>query len=188
MTVSPLAPTPGAPGAEDPAALARESAHLYALERPQDAGPAEALVDAAFGPGRLAKVSERVREHARFRPDLSVCAWRGDRLVGSVRQWSVRIGEEPCVFLGPIAVDKDERSRGVGAGLMRHAIAAAQGAGERLILLVGDVPLFAPLGFEIVPPGRVSMPGPVDLKRVLWRGLAPGALEGVEGAVRPPID
>lgn len=186
MTLSPPAPAPVAPPPDDPAVLASEAAHLYALERPQDAAAAEALVDAAFGPGRFAKVSERVREHARFRPGLSVCAWRDGRLVGTVRQWSVRIGQAPCVFLGPIAVDPGERSRGVGAALVRQAVAAAERAGERLILLVGDVPLFAPHGFEIVPAGRVLMPGPVDLKRVLWRPLAPGALDGVEGAVRAP--
>ena len=181
MTSSPAAPLP-----EDPGLLATDGAHLYALERPQDAAAAEALVDAAFGPGRFAKVSERVRERARFRPDLSICAWRDGRLVGTVRQWSVRIGQTPCVFLGPIAVDAGERSRGVGAALVRQAIATAERAGERLILLVGDVPLFAPPGFEIVPPGRALMPGPVDLARVLWRPLEPGALDGVEGAVRAP--
>ena len=183
MTVLTVAPTPN-----DPAVLADDAGHLYALERPQDAAAAEALVDAAFGPGRFAKVSERVRERARFRPDLSVCAWRDGRVVGSVRQWSVRIGDTPCVFLGPIAVDEVERSQGVGAGLMRQAIATAQKAGERLILLVGDVPLFAPHAFVAVPPGAVLMPGPVDMKRVLWRPLAPGALDGVEGAVRAPED
>jgi predicted N-acetyltransferase YhbS len=175
-----------APAPDDPAALACEPGPLFARERPQDGAIVHALVDAAFGPGRFAKVSERVREHARFRPDLSICAWSEGRLVGSVRQWTVRIGEDPCVFLGPIAVDSAERSKGLGAGLMRHAVAAAQAAGERLILLVGDMPLFAPLGFDIVPPGRVVMPGPVDLRRVLWLGLAPGALEGIEGTVRAP--
>jgi predicted N-acetyltransferase YhbS len=173
---------------DDPAVLAVEGAHLYALERAQDAAAAEALVDAAFGPGRFAKVSERVREKARFRPDLSVCAWRDARLVGSVRQWSVRIGDTHCIFLGPIAVDAARRSQGVGAGLMRQAIAAAQAAGERLILLVGDEALFSPQGFEVVPAGRVLMPGPVDMNRVLWRPLAPRALDGVEGSVRAPSD
>jgi len=188
MTVLTITPQFGAPQPDDSAVLAVEGAHLYALERAQDAAEAEALVDAAFGPGRFAKVSERVRETARFRPDLSVCAWRDGRLVGSVRQWSVRIGAAPCVFLGPIAVDAARRSQGVGAALMRLAIAAAQRAGERLILLVGDEALFAPQGFEVVPDGRVLMPGPVDMKRVLWRPLAPGALDGVEGPVRVPRD
>ena len=160
----------------------------YAPERPEDGAAVHALVDAAFGPGRFAKVSERVREHAVFRPDLSVCAWSGGTLVGAVRQWRVLIGDTPSVFLGPIAVDRSQRSQGVGAELIRRAIAAAEAAGERLILLVGDPPLFAPMGFEVVPRGRVVMPGPVDPRRVLWRPLAPGALEGVEGPVRSPLE
>jgi predicted N-acetyltransferase YhbS len=182
MTGYTLAPDPPSASDQD-ASLA---GLVWAYERPQDAEAVQTLVDAAFGPGRFAKVSERVRERAVFRPDLSICAWREARLVGTVRQWRVRVGRTPCVFLGPIAVDRSERSQGVGAGLVRRAIGAAAAAGEAIILLVGDVPLFAPYGFEPVPAGRVLLPGPVDPGRVLWRPLAPGALEGVEGPVLPP--
>jgi len=53
-----------------------------------------------------------------------------------------------------------------------------------VVLLVGDMPYFGKLGFEIVPARRAVMPGPVDGRRVLWRALQPGALEGVAGPVR----
>ncbi|HQP19597.1 MAG TPA: hypothetical protein PLG07_04700, partial [Phenylobacterium sp.] len=42
-------------------------------EQPEDDAAIEALLDHAFGPGRFAKSSERVREVAEFRPDLSFC-------------------------------------------------------------------------------------------------------------------
>ena len=37
---------------------------------------------------------------------------------------------------------------------------------------------------EVVPVGRAVLPGPVDGRRLLWRALRPGSLEGDEGAVR----
>jgi predicted N-acetyltransferase YhbS len=88
------------------AMLALAPAPLRLLpERPADAAAVEAVVARAFGPGRFAKVSYRVRERARFRPDLSFTAWQGPALVGTVRLWSIRIGDAPAIFLGPIAVD-----------------------------------------------------------------------------------
>jgi predicted N-acetyltransferase YhbS len=155
----------------------------FATEREIDGAAVEALVDRAFGPGRFAKTAERLREGGELRRDLSVCAWEGDRLAGAVRQWSILIGDDRALFLGPIAVDLRVRSQGVGAGLMRHAIAAATEAGERLILLVGDLPYFEQFGFEVA--SGVVMPGPVDPRRLLWKPLSPGGADGVGGPARP---
>src|SRR5690349_22427156 len=93
---------------------------LLLNERPQDAAAVEALLDRAFGPGRFTKVSERVREFATFRPDLSFCAWNGDRLAGVVRQSVARIDEREIVFLGPLAVDADQRLGGLGGRLVEQ--------------------------------------------------------------------
>lgn len=155
----------------------------YAAERAEHAPLVDALVDRAFGPGRFVKTAERLREGSKPRLDLSVCAWDGDRLAGAVRQWPITIGEHQAVFLGPIAVDLSARSQGVGAALMRRAITAATAADERLILLVGDMPYFEQFGFEVAC--GPEMPGPVDARRLLWKGLRAGALDGVAGPVRP---
>lgn len=155
-----------------------------APERPQDAALADALIDKAFGPGRFTKVSERVREFADFAPELSFCAWRGDRLVGVVRQWRVRAGETPIVFLGPLAVEADERSGGVGGLLVEQAGAAARAAGEHAIVLVGDEPYFARFGFSAACARNVELPSPVDRNRVLGVAFTPEG-ERLEGPVRP---
>jgi predicted N-acetyltransferase YhbS len=153
------------------------------LERPQDAAPADALIDRAFGPGRFAKSSERVREFADFAPELSFCAWRGDELVGVVRQWRVRVGATHAVFLGPIAVEADERSGGVGALLVEQACAAAKAAGETAIVLVGDAPYFGRFGFTAELGRAVRLPGPVDQHRVLAIAFAPEG-EALSGMIR----
>ena len=153
----------------------RPGRHAAPLTRepPQDQPAIEALLDRAFGPGRFAKSSERVREVAEFAPELSFLAWGEDgALLGVVRQWRVRVGEAPLVFLGPLAVDPLRQSAGLGGLLVKHALKAAQAAGEVGVLLVGDVPYFTRFGFQAEPAQGVRMPGPVDQRRVLVRPLA----------------
>ena len=150
-------------------------------ERPQDADAVERLVLRAFGPGRFAKAAERLREGRAPRLDLSMAAWDGRALVGSVRQWTVRVGETPAIFLGPIAVEEAYRSHGVGAALVEMACAAAAAAGHDAVVLVGDMPFFGPLGFA--PASGVVMPGPVDRSRVLARVLTPGGDAALKGLV-----
>jgi predicted N-acetyltransferase YhbS len=175
MTVQPSAPAP---------ALVLQS------ERLQDGPLVDALVDRAFGPGRFTKVSERVREFAAFAPELSMCAWtpdtkKGGRLLGCARMWRVRVGRAPVTFLGPFAVEQGERNAGFGARLIARACEAAAAAGETHVLLVGDEPYFSRVGFTRAGGREVIMPGPVDQRRVLVRGLTPdaGELAGLVAAL-----
>jgi predicted N-acetyltransferase YhbS len=155
-----------------------------APERPQDAAAVEGLIDRAFGPGRRVKAAERLRERNCPALDLSLAAWAGPDIVGCVRMWPIHIGETPAILLGPFAVDDVWRSRGLGSDLVRRACEGAEAAGHGIILLVGDDPFFAKLGFDTIPAGRVTLPGPVDPRRLLWRALKPGATDGVEGRAR----
>ena len=154
-----------------------------APERAGDAARVDALIAEAFGPGRYAKTAERLREGAVLDRACSFVAWCGPDTVGAVRLWPVTVGGAPALFLGPIAVHPRWRRRGLGALLVERACEAAADRGEARVLLVGDRPFFEPLGFVPVEPGRLALPGPVNLARVLWRELRPGACEGVAGAV-----
>ena len=145
------------------------------FERPQDAPAIEGLLCRAFGPGRFTKVSERVREFATFAPELSVCAWIGERLMGCARMWRIWVGQTPVVFLGPFAVEQGERNAGFGARLIERACEAAKAAGETHVLLVGDEAYFSRVGFAMAPGRDVILPGPVDQRRVLVRALTPDA-------------
>ncbi len=133
-------------------------------ETPADAARVGELVEAAFGPGRYAKTAERLREHNTPIAAMSFVAREGGRLIGSVRLWPVSVGETRAAFLGPIAVDAEGRKRGVGAQLVEHALSAAREGGMPAVLLVGDEPYFGRFGFKRA---KVSMPGPVDARRVL---------------------
>jgi predicted N-acetyltransferase YhbS len=55
------------------------------------------------------------------------------------------------------------------------------------VLLVGDEPYYARVGFAKLPPGLIALPGPVDPKRFLYLELKPGALDGVSGLAHAPL-
>lgn len=153
------------------------------IEAPRHAAAVEALVDRAFGPGRFAKSSERLREGNERLQACSFVALRGEVVIGSVRLWPVTIGGAPAAFLGPLAVDSEQRSAGLGQALVEAACAAAAAAGWRAVLLVGDAPYFARIGFSAAPAQAVVMPGPADQRRVLLKPLVPGGEAGLAGRV-----
>jgi predicted N-acetyltransferase YhbS len=154
-------------------------------ETPADAPAIDRLNERTFGPGRYAKTAYRLREKVGHGLDVSFTARIGTLLVGSVRLSPVRIGETKALLLGPLTVEPAFRERGVGQALIERALKDAAAKGHRLVVLVGDEPYYGKCGFKRVPPGRATMPGPVDPARLLVAELAPGAFEGVSGPIRP---
>lgn len=150
-----------------------------------DAAAIERLHERTFGPGRFAKTAYRLREQAAHRLDVSFTARIGTLLVGSVWLSPVRIGETRALLLGPLTVEPAFREQGVGQALIEQALAEAKAKGHRLVILVGDEPYYGKCGFKRVPPGRATMPGPVDPARLLVAELEAGAFEGVSGPIRP---
>jgi predicted N-acetyltransferase YhbS len=157
-------------------------------EAPDDALAIERLHERTFGPGRFARTAFRIREGAGHRLDLSFTARIGTLLVGSVRLTPVRIGETPALLLGPLTIEPPFRSRGIGSALIARALTDAKAAGARLVVLVGDEPLYGKMGFKRIPKGQARMPGPVDPRRLLVAELAEGAFDGVCGPIRPDFE
>ncbi len=153
-------------------------------ERPEDAPLVEALNERAFGPGRYAKSAYRLREGVAHDAALAFVAVEDGILRGSVRFWPIRVGSEAALLLGPLAVQSDQRGRGIGIALMRAGIEAAKARGDAVIILVGDEPYYVRVGFVRLPPGRLKFPGPVDPSRVLGLSLKQGTLVTLAGAVR----
>jgi predicted N-acetyltransferase YhbS len=144
----------------------------------------EHLLDLSFGSGRRTKTSYRLREGSAPVPGLSlVVRDPGVRLSGTISFWPLAIGgaQSPALLLGPLAVHPDRQGLGIGLTLMREGLARAAAQGHRLVLLVGDEPYYAKVGFRKLPAGLISLPGPVDPARFLYLELTPGALAGVSG-------
>ncbi len=158
-------------------------------EREADRAAIEALVSRSFGPGRFAKSAWRLRDGVDPQAGLGFVAIEDGTLRGSVRFWPVFVGHERALLLGPLAVETNQRGRGIGIALMEHGIDAARAQGHRAIILVGDPPYYARVGFVALKNGRVRLPGPVDPSRVLGLALVEGALDSLEGPVtRARID
>jgi predicted N-acetyltransferase YhbS len=151
---------------------------------PEDSVEIRALHVRAFGPGRFARTAYRLREGtADFSPFCRVCRIDG-RLVAAVRFTPILIGSgDRALLLGPLAVDPVFANQGYGRGLVGEALEAARGAGISLVLLVGDEPYYARLGFRRIPRGQITLPGPVAPERLLMVELVPGALASYSGLV-----
>lgn len=153
---------------------------------PADQPAIEHLLDLGFGPTRRTRTSYRLREGATASPGLSqVIREPGLGVVGAISYWPLAIGARgtPALLLGPLAVHPQRQNIGIGRALMAHTLAAAKGAGHRLVILVGDLPYYARLGFQQAPEGQLLLPGPVDPKRLLYLELAPGSLAETRGLV-----
>jgi predicted N-acetyltransferase YhbS len=155
-------------------------------ERESDDEAIESLVDHGFGPGRFAKTAYRLREGVGPDARLSFVAESDEsaKLLGSVRFWPVLVGASLQLLLGPLAVEPALRGRGIGISLMQRGIEEARSLPYDAVLLVGDEPYYAKVGFAKLQPGQVRFPGPVDYDRVLGLALKEGALERLSGEIK----
>ena len=155
-------------------------------EAPGDVVAREALLDRAFGPRRRRKSSERIRAGRLPAAGLSLVARDGEFVVGTVRLWHVSAGRRRrALLLGPLAVDEKHRSSGIGTALMEAALARAEALGHDAVVLVGDADYYLRFGFSAAKAANLAMPGPFERHRLLGLELAPGALAGAEGVIRP---
>lgn len=137
----------------------------------------------AFGPGRYSRAAYRIREGGPHERGLSFVALNGSTVIASVRMTRVRAGKGRALLLGPLAVRPAWKNIGIGRRLVAIALEAAKAAGWPAVVLVGDEPYYGPLGFKRVPRGQVSMPGPVDLNRILAHEIEPGAVGMLKGMI-----
>jgi predicted N-acetyltransferase YhbS len=152
---------------------------------PDDLPAIRSLHARAFGPGRFARTAYRVREGTdEISRHCRVCVVDG-QIVAAVRFTPITIGGQAgALLLGPLAVEPAYANRGYGRGLVMRALDEAGNDGIALVLLVGDEPYYARLGFQRVPRGRIVLPGPVNYDRLLAADLTPGAAAGFSGVVQ----
>lgn len=170
-----------------PVALIRQAAPFaIRAERASDVVAREALLDACFGENRHTRTCQRLRDGRAPAQGLSLAAVRQDgRLVGTVRLWHVSAGGRSALMLGPLAVDDDCRGLGVGAALLRRALAVAKARGHGAVILLGDAPYYARFGFTAAKTGELSLPGAFERERLLGLELVEGALDGTWGMITP---
>ena len=141
-------------------------------------GPAlDALLDQAFEPGRHARTAYKVRGPAPPIAALSFAAVDGGGLVGSVQCWPVALaldagGSAALVMVGPVAVAPELQRSGLGRRLMEATLAAAAAGGlDAAMMLIGDPEYYGRFGFGAERTGAWRLPGPVEARRLLARGI-----------------
>jgi predicted N-acetyltransferase YhbS len=154
-------------------------------ERASDIAAREALLDACFGVNRQQRTCQRLRDGRAPAEGLALSAVQQGRLVGTVRLWHVSAGGVRALVLGPLAVDPMCRKLGVGAALIRHALAGAKARGHGAVILLGDAPYYGRFGFSDLKTGQLTLPGPFERDRLLGLELRDGALDGAWGTVVP---
>lgn len=160
---------------------------IIELERPTDVEERELLLDRAMGADRLLKSSELLRHGRMPSPGLAfVARTPSGRLIGTVRLWDVLAGGVPTLLLGPLAVDLTASGKGVGADLMRSALARARELGHMSIVLVGDRGYYERFGFSRARTGTLWMPGGGDQSRLMTLELQPGSLAQAVGLITTP--
>lgn len=152
-------------------------------EGPADGPQIEALLDRAFGSDRRAKTSYRYRDGVAALDELCLVARVAGVLVGAIRYWPIRLGHEPALLLGPLAIEHVKRSQGIGRALTEASLARAEAEGWRLVFLVGDPAYYARYGFAVAP-GNIVMPGESPA-RLQFRTLAGAALPAGGGTLLP---
>jgi predicted N-acetyltransferase YhbS len=154
-------------------------------ERGSDVAARESLLDVCFGASRHARTCQRLRDGRLPAEGLAFSAVVQGRLVGTIRLWHVDAGGRAALMLGPLAVDPGVRDLGLGAALMKHAIAEASARGHGAIVLLGDAPYYARFGFTPAKMVDLALPGPFERDRLLGLELRAGALDGASGVIVP---
>lgn len=160
----------------------------YALthETAADAADIEALMEAAFGPGRHTRTVARLRKDIAPLSEFGFVARIDDIMVASIRFWPVLLPDGTRVpLLGPLAVRPEIRGLGIGRALVRHGLDAVREAGYPAVLIIGDPGYYAPFSFSVEPVTGLDIGGPVVPLVLMGIEYQPGILADQSGTVEP---
>jgi predicted N-acetyltransferase YhbS len=162
--------------------ICNDAAFFIDDEAEADVSARETLLDRAMGPVRRRKSSEKLRRGRLPADGLAFVARNGmGQVIGSVRLWDVVADGRSLLLLGPLAVEATSGGKGIGSGLMRHAIIRAEARGHGGVILVGDASYYQRFGFSSEKSGALMMPGPVERHRLLGLEIKPGYLDELAG-------
>lgn len=149
---------------------------LNAFETSAEADLVETLRDTdAYIPALALVACERAVDVAGGGAD------KGEHIVGHLLMTRCRAGGLPALALAPMAVLPAHQRRGIGTRLVEHALAAARGLGEFLIIVLGHADYYPRFGFRPARPMGI-MP-PWDVPDEVWMAMWLGEEREIEGVV-----
>jgi putative acetyltransferase len=119
-------------------------------ERPGDERAVSMLVEAAFGDRSVAEFTESIRASDGYVPELTFVGEDDGEVVGYTMLSYVEVDglDKRILVLTPMAVHPDRQRRGIGAAIVRAALAAADERSEPLVLVEGVPAYYPQFGFE----------------------------------------
>ncbi|SFT58797.1 Predicted N-acetyltransferase YhbS [Pseudovibrio denitrificans] len=140
---------------------------LVRQETPADFLEIEQMQAEAFGPARFERTAFKIRDGVQQASHLCFVGEQNGEIAGSVKLTPIMIGTQKSMLLGPLTVKATFKGQGLGRLLLKSVAEEAKAQGVQSILLVGDHPYYGPHGYEQVPHGQITLPGPVDPDRLL---------------------
>ncbi|MFB7908514.1 GNAT family N-acetyltransferase [Kitasatospora sp. NPDC059146] len=151
------------------------------VECPQDAPATRRVLMAAFPGPDEADLVDALRRDPAWLPGLSLVAVDdGGLVIGHALLTRLRVGDGggagDALALAPVAVAPEWQRRGVGELVVRAALAAAEEAGEKLVVVLGDPGYYGRFGF--IPAGRHEVSGPFEVPEAYFQVLPLAAYDG----------
>ncbi len=152
--------------------------------RPADHSAVRAVVEAAFGQPVEADLVEALRASGDAVFDL--VAEADGSVVGHILLSKLQAPVR-CLGLAPVSVAPDRQGRGIGAALIREALARAKEASWAAVFLLGDPAYYSRFGFAVEAAAKFESDYPKAY--VMALALQPGALEARDGPLTyaPPF-
>jgi putative acetyltransferase len=142
-----------------------------------------AIIEAAFGGADEAEIVDKLRGDDGAL--LSLVAEVDGSIVGHLLFSRMAIdapgGSVSAVALAPLAVRPDLQRTGIGGKLVRHGLEILRERGEKIVIVAGHPAYYPKFGFSAEKARLLVSPFPPEAFMALE--LAPGALDGVQGAV-----
>ena len=145
--------------------------------------------EAAFGSPDETDLVDKLRADGHAL--ISLVAEHDAGLVGHIlfsRMWIKRRTGAlvSAVALAPVAVLPEHQRRGIGGRLVRFGLELLRGRGERIAIVVGHPDYYPRFGFSTEKAQWLE--GPFPKEAFMAIELSTGALDGVQGSVRLPLE
>jgi predicted N-acetyltransferase YhbS len=146
--------------------------------------------DLAFGQKNEGRLILALRKTHEFRPELSLVAEVGGRIVGHILFYPIKIKSHDASYgslcLAPMAVLPEYQKKGIGLQLVEEGLKRARKLGFKSVIVLGHAAYYPRFGFE--PAGKWGIRPPFEVPDDAFMALelVMDGLKDIQGTVEYP--